>query len=468
MDNLQSKCHHEQITSDPPIFPESVEIFAVLKLLIEPDLFLERANNSRSRLGISSATMSLESLPFEILLLICNNLDAAGLNVLTRTCSRISRLLDRLLYQQAVKSDGYKHKFLYAVIYGQTNAVFKFLKAGVLMSAFEDCEQGGYWFAHGGSASEMKRHAWRYNFHPLLAAAYFGNVDVIVLLLNEGNVNIDCYDCYGKTALHYAIESDRFDIIKLLLEQGARIGDYHKKQSVQSPFIHAAEFGNRNAVRLMFNTLQLRNRGNQLELCGPQKAIFDESIKSQCEKACYEACRKDYFDIVEFFLYQGTDVNASVNQRRLLYWVPIEGGTRLVELLVKYRARMESERDCGIVTLLSRNGDWHDDHEGRNRNPSMDRVMYLLRSGCNVANGGIHACALWALAQYSGSKGHRWYATSREREEIMTHLLKNGFDKKKCKHGCFKRKGKTSLISKMRRQGLEEYVEEQELREGKW
>lgn len=123
---------------------------------------------------------------------------------------------------------------------------------------------------------------------------------------------------------------------------------------------------------------------------------------------------------------------------------------------------MECERDCGAVTILSSHGWW----DAIETDPYLDIIKYLLRSGYNVANGGVHACALWCLVKYSGSKGHRCYATSRGRMEIMSLLLKYGFDQKKCRHGCFKTIGETSLIAKMRARGsiLEEYVEEQELR----
>ncbi|QKX59347.1 uncharacterized protein TRUGW13939_06481 [Talaromyces rugulosus] len=407
--------------------------------------------------------MSFESLPSEILVLVCENLDAAGLNVLARTCSLMFSLLDPLLYQQAVKSDAYKVEFLHAVIHRQADAVSKFLKAGVSMSAFEDNTEDAIFIrSHSRCISVEKRRALKRAPHPLLAAAHFGNIDVIRVLLNEGNVDIDFQDYSGNTALHCAIGADHPDMIKLLLEQGARMGNYHKRQGVRSPFVHAAQFGNKRAVELMFNKLQLHNRDNQLEeLCGPKKAIFDESIKRLCEEACYEACQNGYLNIIDFLLYQGVNVNHSVHQRHLLYWATLEGSISIVKLLVKYGARMECERDCGVVTLLYKRGSWD---EKERDDPYLGILTHLLRSGCNVANGGIHACALWGLAKYSGSEGHRSYATSHQREEIMGLLLENGFDQKKCQHGCFKRKGYTSLIPKMRGQSIVKYVEEQELR----
>lgn len=354
--------------------------------------------------------MSFESLPSEILLLICNNLDTADLNALTRTCSLMSNMLDSLLYQQAVKSDEYKtkFKFLYAVIYRQANAVSKFFKAGVLMSAFEDYTDDVHLVRRHSRCSVVeKRDALTRNFHPLLAAAYFGNIDVTRVLLNEGNANVDFRDRLCKTALHCAIEADHPDMIKLLVEKGAKMEAFNKVAEVKAPFVHAAKFGNKNAVELMFDELQLQNRGNQIELCGPQNAISDESIKSLFEVACFEACREGHFDIVHFLLDQGVDANLSVRHRGLPYLVTTGRNIPMINLLLRYGARMECERDCGIVTLLSSCGRWQD----TGGSAGVDIVLYLLRSGCNVANGGIHACALWRIAKLSGSRGHMYYRT---------------------------------------------------------
>lgn len=92
---------------------------------------------------------------------------------------------------------------------------------------------------------------------------------------------------------------------------------------------------------------------------------------------------------------------------------------------------MENERDCGIVsaTYASRElGEQHRILSGI--------VLYLLRSGCNFANGGIHACTLWYMANLKSSRERD--RTDRQREEIKKHLLKNGYDPMKCQHGSWK------------------------------
>jgi hypothetical protein len=251
---------------------------------------------------------------------------------------------------------------------------------------------------------------------------------------------------YVYTALHYAVDADHSDIIKLLLERGASIGDTNTE--AQSPLVYAAICGNRNAVELVFNKLQL-----QLDLCG-SNVIFDESLKRLCGKACFEACRKGYFDIIHFFLYRGFDVNSFVGeeQEKLLHVATTFRHTSIVESLVKHGARMECERDCGAVRLLSVGCSWNKNYIDTDH---LDIIMYLLRSGCNVANGGIHACALWALVKYSGKLGGkqnpRWHyvATTRQRKALMSLLRENGFNQRKCPHGCFKMTGDASLLLKI-------------------
>lgn len=90
------------------------------------------------------------------------------------TCTFMFNLLDSYLYRKAFKSDEYKCRFLYAVVYGQTNAVSKFLQTGVLMSEFKDYT--GYFPQYDRhrvhSVSVEKREALKKKFHPLLAAAF--------------------------------------------------------------------------------------------------------------------------------------------------------------------------------------------------------------------------------------------------------------------------------------------------------
>jgi ankyrin repeat protein len=398
--------------------------------------------------------MSFESLPIELFWLIANHLELPCLKEMANTCTFMFNLLDAYLYRKAFQSDEYKSRFLYAVVYGQTNAVSKFLQTGVLMSEFKDYT--GYCSPYGRhrvpSVSVEKREALQKKLHPLLAAAFFGYVDVTKILLSEGKANIHFQDDFEKTALHWAVEADHPDVIQVLLERGAGIKYPRKNKITKSPFVYAAELGNKYAVELMVN--ELRNRGSQFDL---------RVLKDQSGKACYEACRIGYSDIVDFLLRQGVDVNLPIEQRRLLYWATIKGNLSTVKVLVKHGARMEHENDCGVVTALISSGS---SRMGDVRMiVSAEKALHMLRSGCNVANGDILACALWCIAKCSGTTGHQWYATSDQREEMMRLMRKNGFDEKNCRHNCFKRRS-DSLKDKLDQGELIRYVTNQGLR--KW
>ena len=137
------------------------------------------------------------------------------------------------------------------------------LKAGVLMSTFDDWNwtEGVKRVTASYCVSLQKikafpcigfqkREALEYKLHPFLAAAFFGNVDVVRVLISEGNANVDFQDKSGNTALHYAIRADYPDIIKLLLEHGA---DCHQEK--HPPMNHAVKCGNKRAVELIFSKL---------------------------------------------------------------------------------------------------------------------------------------------------------------------------------------------------------------------
>lgn len=104
-------------------------------------------------------------------------------------------------------------------------------------------------------------------------------------------------------------------------------------------------------------------------------------------------------------------MNLSIEQRRLLFWATIQGNLSTVKVLVNYGARMEHERDCGVVTALIHSGipPFMDDVR---IGVSAEKALYLLRSGFNVTNGDMLACALWCIAKCSGTTGHQWFATS--------------------------------------------------------
>lgn len=339
--------------------------------------------------------MFLGSLPHELLLLVCDHLNIADLNALARTCSSLASLFDPLLYQQAIKSGEYKYKFIFATVYGQISAVSKFLKAGVSMSAFDRCS---FYFPYvvrntKRDLSDARYDAVGHKLHPFLAASFFGHIDLIRILISEGNmdVNFEGINHGPDTALQVALQRYHPDIIKLLLEQGAKVEEIDEKRfTTMSPIVFAARWGNKTVLKLIFNELHIRS--TKLKLHGSKKAEFVKNIKRQCEKACWEACELGESDAVDILLRRGgVDVNLCVGKERLLSWAAKNSRASTVQLLVKHGARMENERDCGIVSVMY----WgHTCGEKEERRILSGIVIHLLRSGCNVANSGIYACAL--------------------------------------------------------------------------
>ncbi|KAF3395527.1 hypothetical protein DPV78_008596 [Talaromyces pinophilus] len=380
--------------------------------------------------------MLFGSLPVEVLLLICDNLNIADLNALARTCSSLVGLLDPLLYQQAIKSGNYKSQFIFAVIHGQSSVVSKFFKAGASMSAFDKCRffpmypNDEHWL----DLAEVWEYRGIRNFHPLLAASFYGYIDMVRILISEGNVNVNFqneHTHFGLNALRVAIWRNHPDIIKLLLEHKAKIENIDRRSiRVHSPIVEAVACGNKTALTLIFNELSIRS--NNPKLRGQKKVGFFKKVEPQCVEAFMKACKRGIKStLVDMLLRQGgVDVNLCVDQDRLLSYAARYHRVSIVQLLVRQGARMENERDCGIATAMRRS---HDVGDIEQRRILSGIVIYLLKSGCNVANGGIHACALWFMANLEQP---RPFGTDRQREEIKRLLFKNGYDPKECQHGC--------------------------------
>ncbi|KAG4070491.1 hypothetical protein HA402_005723 [Bradysia odoriphaga] len=58
-------------------------------------------------------------------------------------------------------------------------------------------------------------------YTPFMYACEKGNKDIVTLLMNFSA--IDATDNFGKTALHYAVENQHFDIVEMLIKEGADI-----------------------------------------------------------------------------------------------------------------------------------------------------------------------------------------------------------------------------------------------------
>lgn len=84
----------------------------------------------------------------------------------------------------------------------------------------------------------------------MMAAASNGFIEIVEELINERDVSIDSTDADRRTALHYAIdrEEENLDVVNLLLEKGANINETTINEGL-SPLMMAVKRGHSNIVR---------------------------------------------------------------------------------------------------------------------------------------------------------------------------------------------------------------------------
>jgi ankyrin repeat protein len=119
----------------------------------------------------------------------------------------------------------------------------------------------------------------KWNWNSLHLSIFYGSFDMVYYLLIFHNLNPNCTDIWGWTPLHIAILGNHVDILKLLLECGAKI---NKKTLFSYPYSHEINGIDKyygrvyrktnmcNGIKLakvlskweILNLLQKRERGN--------------------------------------------------------------------------------------------------------------------------------------------------------------------------------------------------------------
>lgn len=371
--------------------------------------------------------MSLLALPNELLCIIGDFLEIQDLYALIRTCITLHTVLGFRLYRRALQSKECKNCFLSAVVGDMHVAVSNFLKAGLQMDWFKDHNHSGI-----HPRSRIENGKWVFigyaphvdescKFHPLLAAASLGLVNVIKVLLHEGRVDIEFRDFEKKTPLCLAIQHGQRKLVEMLLEDGANpINDCPGEQVSSSAFALAARLNKKRELHLLLEELRRRSTSKHI-------------ISHHCQLACAEACFSAARDTVEYLLHQGVDVNSVIRGYALLWWATtaIPASLSTVELLLKHGARTKTEKETGIwmtMYMALQHG----------RHDMMEVIGYLLENGFDVANGGLHGCALWFITEafYRKKLGLLWF-WKRPIPALREILLRKGFDKAKCRHGCW-------------------------------
>ncbi|CAG2166137.1 unnamed protein product, partial [Oppiella nova] len=200
-----------------------------------------------------------------------------------------------------------------------------------------------------------------------------GNVKVKSFILNSLKEHprtlkklINAKDNYGETVLHRAAESDKWDVVKLLVNKGA---DVNAKNRYGSTVLHfAAKSDKWDVVKWLVE----------------QGADVNAKDKDG-ETVLYWAARDDNWEVVKLLVNKGADVNAK------LYWAVREGKWDVVKLLVNKGADVNA-KDSLYITVLY----W------AAREDKWDVVKWLVNKGADVNAKGNYGETVLHQATKSG------------------------------------------------------------------
>jgi len=134
-----------------------------------------------------------------------------------------------------------------------------------------DCEHSQYGTLYDQSLPELEfqRGIWQ--------AAIDNNISKVKQLLLKG-VNVNCRDSSGYTALHYASRNNFFDMVKMLIDNGACVNCITKAGG-DSPLHRSAYMGNLEITKFLVKngaSIELQNKDGQTCL---HKAVQQNNIE---------------------------------------------------------------------------------------------------------------------------------------------------------------------------------------------
>jgi ankyrin repeat domain-containing protein 50 len=175
----------------------------------------------------------------------------------------------------------------------------------------------------------------RYGRTPLSYAVWIGNVDVVKVLINAG-ARADSKDEIGGTPLSYAVCNGYKKVIELLLKGDTQVG---LKDISKELLFSAAKKGHEDVVRLLIDTgktdLDVRDNDGQTPLS--------------------QAARNGHGATVKLLLTTGkVDINTkNKNGWTPLLWAIEEGHKDVVELLLEVGAKVDYEYTVDVNEPVS-------------------------------------------------------------------------------------------------------------------
>jgi len=175
----------------------------------------------------------------------------------------------------------------------------------------------------------------------LIAEALFGRTEAVKLLLEAG-ADIHAKDDRGQTALHvpldinsnYGIYRPSKDTIQLLLAKGADVN--LKDKTGRTPLHLAAESADADIVKLLLD----------------KGAKVDEKDDESGFTALHYAARIGNKDAAELLIASGTDINAKDKQGQTPLYLAVNSDSKVAELLINKGADSSIRAESGQTLLL--------------------------------------------------------------------------------------------------------------------
>lgn len=159
---------------------------------------------------------------------------------------------------------------------------------------------------------------------PLDFAILRGNLQMVILLIEQYHSNINCQNKHGDTALHHAVEVGNPTIVEYILMESAHVNICNRDGN--TPLHLATWLGNLSVIKLLLEygaDVNICNRNGDTPLSqnagGGNLDIVKTLIESGANvnksgddgnTALHWAARQDQDDVLDYLLCKGADINA--------------------------------------------------------------------------------------------------------------------------------------------------------------
>ena len=254
---------------------------------------------------------------------------------------------------------------------------------------------------------------------PLHLAARHGHAEVVKLLLEEG-AKLTAQDDLGWTPLHFASNYSHATVLNLLLDCGADCNVVDSDNNTALDI--ACENGNHVAVRILLMNPECDMGCHRQGMLSPlsvatnkgffscARFLLDNKANTEVQRnggrtPLYDAALNGDSGLCRLLLEHGANPNISTEEGPILFKVAVSGNLEIVKVLVENEAEIDATNSEDRTAL-----------QGASNNGHKDVVAYLLENGADVHHGIGHGSTPIHLA---ASYGYT---------EIVQLLIDNGAD----------------------------------------